>query len=135
MSNGKTRYIQECSYNCTAQSTTVATILNVTNSCCNTSNCNAISLPQVVSSCYSFGNYSTSPTSTATIIPYGEAQCVSPKNQYCIHSRGYDMIYNKYISLFSCSDSCPDSTSDLFTICCNNNDNCNSPSRENKSFK
>ncbi len=133
LSNGQITYRQQCSYNCTTSMTLTTTTASLstlkTNYCCNTTNCNQITLPTVVSSCYSFGNYSNSATSVNTeAIPYGTVACVSPKNQYCIYSNGIDMVSGKYISIFGCADSC---TNSIYTICCNNSDDCNSPSKMN----
>ena len=126
--NGQTTYLQQCSLDCSISTTisTMTTSSSISSTCCLTSNCNNINLTPVVSSCYLSATYYSVITKSSGQVSSGYGTCVSPKNQYCIWSYGYDFISNNYVSVFSCSDSCPDSTSSLTIGCCRSN-NCNLP--------
>ena len=117
--SGQNRYLQECASLCENSSSI---------SCCQTDNCNNLTLKTIVSSCLQGGNWQSEVFSINK--PVNIKNCESPKNQWCMLQKVPSQLVS--IDMFSCSDSCiPIDTPELIVKCCQK-DNCNTPVQQSK---
>ncbi len=109
-------FVQDCLKTCSQ-----ITLPNTNLTCCETNNCNNVSLTPKVSSCY-VGGTGLFNVSSREIT---KNNCVSPRNQFCVTNRG--TLNNTTINAYYCSDTCFEGKdNDIVTSCCQN-DNCNTP--------
>lgn len=136
MSNvtGQTNYYQNCFLFGTCTPSTGKTIFNETymTTCCSTDNCNFVTLPPKVSSCF-VGENTVFNLNNQTILKYSvtKTNCQTPKNQMCMTylTTFNDSKINMTSISYLCADSCIPGidSSGSVTKCCYN-DNCNCPS-------
>ena len=134
--NGQNSYEQSCALSC--KSTDFQ--------CCQTDNCNNVTVKPVVSSCYVGGTVKFE-SGIVYNIPMNKTPCVSPKNQFCMVFNNGTWLCFKFSILVSliyfitktqkgkftgvamdakvCADACFAVISDEFMITCCQRDNCN----------
>ena len=132
LTTGAKSYYQNCYFYGACANSSGVTLFNRTyvTTCCQTDNCNIITIQPKVNSCFS-GYSRTTKRNNQTVSDrkVAKTKCNSPKNQYCMSYFGSYMIgrVETFYNAYSCADKCVNNTDiSLSTTRCCQTDDCNS---------
>jgi hypothetical protein len=130
LTNGQVSYYQNCAKICEPSSSDTYNL-----KCCKDTNCNSVTVAPRVVSCYVGGNFKDLNTGETFSQKVEPKACVSPKNSFCVASKG--SYSNRTMDVYFCSDECVEGlnkVTGIFTTCCFEKENCNFSSGGQRKF-